>query len=73
MFLDHNFAAIILCDKLFLQLKKKYFFQIFLFFLQVFIFFLDNKSSISGSNDKINILKKILKSKEYENIFSNIF
>ena len=26
IFLDHNFATIILCDKLFLQLKKRYFF-----------------------------------------------
>ena len=58
IFLDHNFTTIILCDKLFLQLKKKYFFQIFLFFLQVFIFLLDNKSSISRSNNEINILKK---------------
>ena len=31
IFLDHNFATIILCDKLFLQLKKKIFFSNFSF------------------------------------------
>ena len=39
IFLDYIFTTIILCDKLFLELKKINIFQIFLFFLQVFIFF----------------------------------